>query len=54
MIQNIEEFTRNVAATKEEIEQEYWKYKLSKAIAKRNILQELLEERKNKYDEKES
>lgn len=41
---NIEEFTKNVVTTKEEIEQEYWKSELNKAIAKRNILQEILEE----------
>lgn len=41
--EKIEEFTRNIVATKEEIEQEYWKSELNKAIAKRNILQEILE-----------
>ena len=41
---NIEEFTKNVVTTKEEIEQEYWKSELNKAIAKRNVLQEILEE----------
>ena len=41
------EFKRNLFKTKNEIEKDYWRIELSKVIAKRSILQELLDERNN-------